>query len=275
MRKLIVILALVLIAKISVSEAVEAGDVESGLDAQATTLVYVEGGSFMMGSDDLESWEDEQPIHEVSVSSFYIGKYQVTQKEWQEVMGDNPSLFKGDKLPVERVSWYDAIIYCNKRSIKEGLNPCYSGSGDNITCDWTANGYRLPTEAEWEYAARGGKKSKGYIYSGSNDLKKVAWYEDNSGDETHPVGEKQANELGIYDMSGNVWEWCWDWYDENYYQQSPKKDPRGPSSGDYSRVLRGGSWYDNVSYCRVADRFSNNPDFRLYFYGLRILRAIQ
>ena len=274
MRKLIVILALVLITKISVSEAVEAGDLESGLDAQATTLVYVEGGSFMMGSDDYDSDEDEQPIHEVSVSSFYIGKYQVTQEEWQDVMRNDPSDFEGDMLPVDTIDWYDAIEYCNKRSIKEGLKPCYSGFGDNITCDWTANGYRLPTEAEWEYAARGGKKSKGYIYSGSNDLDEVAWYYDNSGDETHPVGEKKANELGIYGMSGNVWEWCWDWYDENYYQQSPKQDPRGPSSGDY-RVLRGGSWDYYDDYCRVAYRTYDNPDRRFSDYGLRILRAIQ
>ena len=274
MRKLIVILALVLIAKISVSEAVETGGLESGLDAQATTLVYVEGGSFMMGSDDLESWEDEQPIHEVSVSSFYICKYQVTQKEWQEVMGDNPSVFEGDMLPVDTIDWYDAIEYCNKRSIKEGFNPCYSGSGDNISCDWTANGYRLPTEAEWEYAARGGKKSRGYKYSGSNDINEVAWYGDNSRYKTHPVGQKQANELDIYDLSGNVWEWCWDRNSSDYYSDSPSSKPRGPRKGK-NRVLRGGSWNYDDYYCRVALRFNGSPDYRFSSCGLRILRAIQ
>ena len=254
------------------SEGVEAGDWKFRLNAKATTWIYVQGGSFMMGSNAGDN--DEKPIHEVSVSSFYIGKYLVTQKEWQEVMGSNPSYFKGDMLPVEKISWYDAIEYCNKRSIKEGLQPCYSGSGANISCDWTANGYRLPKEAEWEYAARGGKKSKGYKYSGSDDIKKVAWYDSNSGSKTHPVGEKQANELGIYDMSGNVWEWCWDWYSRDYYSESPSSNPRGPSSGDY-RVLRGGAWRNDGLDCRVACRCYCNPDLRYDDYGLRILRAIQ
>ena len=253
------------------SEGVEAGDWKFRINAQAATWTYVQGGSFMMGSND---YSDEKPIHEVSVSSFYISKYEITQKEWQEVMGSNPSYFKGDKLPVENISWYDAIEYCNKRSIKEGLKPCYSGSGANISCDWTANGYRLPTEAEWEYAARGGKKSKGYKYSGSDDIKKVAWYKSNSGSKTHPVGENQANELGIYDMSGNVWEWCWDWYSSDYYSKSPSSNPRGPSSGE-KRVLRGGSWSSYDCYCRVANRFDDDPDYRYYDFGLRILRAIQ
>ena len=274
MRKLILMFVLALMANNSVSQVVEAGDLEYGLNAQATTLIYVEGGSFMMGSDDCDIYYFQQPIHEVSVSSFYISKYQITQNEWQEVMGSNPSWFRGDKLPVEQISWYDAIEYCNKRSIKEGLKPCYSGSGKNISCDWTANGYRLPTEAEWEYAARGGKKSKGYKYSGSNDINEVAWYGSNSSDKTHPVGEKQANELGIYDMSGNVWEWCWDWYSIDYYSKSPRSNPRGPSSGEF-RVLRGGSWYYNGNDCRVANRRLNNPDDGDYSYGLRILRAIR
>ncbi len=255
-----------------IMEGVEAGDWKFRLNAQATTWKYVQGGSFMMGSNAGDN--DEKPIHEVSVSSFYISKYQVTQKEWQEVMGSNPSYFKGDKLPVEKITWYDAIEYCNKRSIKEGLTPCYSGSGANISCDWTANGYRLPTEAEWEYAARGGKKSKGYQYSGSDDIKKVAWYDSNSGSKTHPVGEKQANELGIYDMSGNVWEWCWDWYSSDYYSKSPRSDPRGPSSGE-KRVLRGGSWYSSGFFCRVANRNDYDPVNWYYSCGLRILRAIQ
>ncbi|MDP3115426.1 MAG: bifunctional serine/threonine-protein kinase/formylglycine-generating enzyme family protein, partial [Candidatus Cloacimonadaceae bacterium] len=228
-----------------------------------TSMIFVQGDSFKMGSNDGESVE--KPVHQVTVSSFYIGKYEVTQKEWTAVMGSNPSYWKGDNLPVERVSWYDAIDYCNKRSLKEGLKPCYSIGGNTkpsswssgtIACDWTANGYRLPTEAEWEYAARGGNKSKGYDYSGSNDINTVAWHYDNSGNKTRDVGTKSANELGIHDMSGNVWEWCWDWYDEEYYGKSPSSDPRGASSGDY-RVLRGGSWND------CGRRLSGCPPQRL------------
>ena len=241
--------------------------------AKSWDFILVEGGSFMMGSNDGDS--DEKPIHEVTVSSFWISKYQVTQREWQEVMGSNPSDFKGDNLPVEKVSWYDAIEYCNKRSIKEGLTPCYSGSGDNIICNWNANGYRLPTEAEWEYAARGGNKSRGYEYSGSNTLGDVAWYVGNSGSKTHPVGQKSPNELGIYDMSGNVWEWCWDWYDSSYYSKSPKRDPRGAASGG-NKVLRGGSWRNFYDYfCRVAGRDYFTPTVRRNIVGFRVSRAIK
>jgi len=231
--------------------------------------------------------------HLVTLDSFYIGKFQVTQKEWLEVMGSNPSCFKGDNLPVEQVSWYDAIVYCNLLSIREGLTPCYSinGSSDpnhwgniptdenstwnTVTCDWSANGYRLPTEAEWEYAARGGNKSKGYKYSGSNDIGQVAWYDGNSGSETHTVGTKHANELGIHDMSGNVWEWCWDWHDENYHGKSPESSPRGAASGS-GRVLRGGSWDSGAGRYRVANRLYSDPDVRLFGdLGFRILRAVK
>ncbi len=168
-------------------------------------MVYVEGSSFTMGDTAGGGSSDEKPTHQVTLSSFYIGKYEVTQKQWQEVMGNNPSYFKGDDLPVEQVSWYDCVDFCNKLSQKEDLTPCYSGSGAKITCNWNANGYRLPTEAEWEYAAKGGNKSKGLRFSGSKKLRSVAWYYGNSS-KTNQVGQKQANELGIYDMtamSGN------------------------------------------------------------------------
>ncbi|MDR2923307.1 MAG: formylglycine-generating enzyme family protein, partial [Treponema sp.] len=189
-------------------------------------FVRVEGGTFQMGSN--SGNDDEKPVHTVTVKSFSIGKYEVTQKEWYEVMGSNPSYFKGDNRPVECVSWYDAVEYCNKRSEKEGLTPAYtidkSGKDPNNTngdddIKWlvrrnrNANGYRLPTEAEWEYAARGGNGSPGnYTYSGSNTAGEVAWYSSNSGGSTHDVGTRAANNLGIHDMSGNVYEWCWDWY---------------------------------------------------------------
>jgi len=190
---------------------------EKGSSQQTERLenfVFVEGGTFQMGSNDGDS--DEKPVHSVTVSSFYVGKFEVTQKEYQNVMGKNPSYFKGENNPVENVTWYDAVKYCNKRSEKEGRTPSYNINGNNVTCDFSANGYRLPTEAEWEYAARGGNKSQNYKYSGSNKIGDVAWYDSNSGLRTHPVGQKAPNELGIYDMTGNVWEWCWDWYDGNY-----------------------------------------------------------
>ena len=229
-------------------------------------MVFVQGGTFQMGSN------SGKPVHTVTVNDFYIGKYEVTQKEWKEVMGSNPSNWKCDNLPVEQVSWYDAVEFCNKKSRKEGLTPCYSGSGKSITFNFNANGYRLPTEAEWEYAAGGGNKSRNYKYSGSNSIGDVAWYRSNSGNKTHQVGTKQPNELGIYDMSGNVYEWCNDWYDENYYSKSPKNNPQGPSSGKYS-VLRGGSWYFFDYCCRVAYRHGDNRDFSYGNGGFRIART--
>ena len=279
-------------------EGFSSGDWKFSIDIKKLimneNMVHIEGGTFMMGSNDGDY--DEKPIHEVTLSSFWISKYQVTQKEWQEVMGNNPSRFKGDNLPlflksrenlnvgnnpsrfkgdnlpVEQVSWGEAIEYCNKRSIKEGLTPCYSGKGDNITCNWNADGYRLPTEAEWEYAARGGNKSRGYIYAGSNILGDVAWHEGNSEKKTHPVGQKKPNELGIYDMSGNVCEWCWDWHDRSYYEKSPKKDPRGATRG-LNKILRGSSWCSrDFKYYRISHRFV--PTFFFECYGLRVVRAI-
>ncbi|MDN5354274.1 MAG: hypothetical protein PWQ09_1030 [Candidatus Cloacimonadota bacterium] len=259
---------------------------EEGSDIPAS-MVFVQGGSFQMGSNSSDANDDEQPVHTVSVDDFFIGKYEVTQKEWREVMGDNPSRFKGDNRPVENVSWYDAVEFCNKKSEMEGLEKCYSGRG----CDFSKNGYRLPTEAEWEYAARGGIESDNanYRYAGSNDIDKVAWYWKNSGDtrlsgnwdygkidnnncRTHPVGQKQPNELGIYDMSGNVGEWCWDWYDSNYYAYSPKNNPQRPSSGSY-RVNRGGSWADSADGCRVAGRSGGDPDRSYSGIGFRVVRS--
>jgi formylglycine-generating enzyme required for sulfatase activity len=208
-------------------------------------MVYVEGGEFMMGSESGSS--DEKPVHKVVVKSFYIDKYEVTQSEYEKVMGNNPSYFKNPSAPVEQVSWNDAVAYAQKI------------------------GKRLPTEAEWEYAARGGNKSKGYKYSGSNSIGDVAWYDSNSSSKTRPVGTKEPNELGIYDMSGNVWEWCSDWYSDTYYSSSPLTNPTGPSSGTY-RVLRGGSWVTDDIYCRVAFRVRSYPTYRLYSVGFRCVQ---
>ena len=212
------------------------------------------GSRFQMGSTDGD--RDEKPVHSVTVGSFYMKATEVTQKEWREVMGSNPSYFKGDDRPVENVSWFDAVEYCNALSRKYGLNPVYRISGESVAANWNANGYRLPTEAEWEYAARGGKNSRGYKYSGSNSVGGVGWYNVNSGSKTHPVGQKQANELGLYDMSGNVWEWCWDWYGD--YSSGSQRDPSGPPSGS-RRVERGGSWSSYGRRLRSAIRNNYSP----------------
>ncbi len=203
-------------------------------------MVFVKGGCFTMGctSEQSNCNDDEKPTHRVCLDDFYIGKYEVNQKQWKEIMGNNPSYNKCDDCPVEKVSWNDVQEFIKKLNQKTGHN------------------YRLPTEAEWEYAARGGQQSNGYKYSGSNNLDEVGWYWKNSGDDylsgdwdwdkikknhckTHKVGQKKANELGIYDMSGNVWEWCSDWYGSDYYKSSPERDPQGPFNGR-NRVNRGG-----------------------------------
>jgi formylglycine-generating enzyme required for sulfatase activity len=194
---------------------------------------------------------DERPVHQVTVSSFRIGKYEITQGQWKAVMGNNPAYFsKGDNYPVENVSWEDAQEFIRQLNIKTGKN------------------YRLPTEAEWEYAARGGNRSQGYKFSGSNNVNNVAWNAGNSGESTHPVGTKSPNELGIYDMSGNVWEWCGDW--SAPYSASAQTNPTGASSGSY-RVLRGGCWRVGASDCRVSFRYDINRTDRYYSLGLRVV----
>lgn len=216
-------------------------------------MVKVEGGTFTMGAtseqgSDAES--DEKPTHSVTLSSFSIGETEVTQALWQAVMGNNPSNFTGDsQRPVEQVSWDDCQKFIRK------LNSL------------TSKNFRLPTEAEWEFAARGGNKSKSYKYSGSNNFCDVAWYYDNSNSTTHPVKQKQANELGIYDMSGNVEEWCEDWYGS--YSGSSQINPKGPSF-EYFRVSRSGSWEDVARDCRTSFRYDSGPDFRYFSLGLRL-----
>ena len=219
------------------------------------TMVAVEGGTFTMGATSeqgSDARDDEKPAHEVTLSDYYIGQTEVTQALWKAVMGSNPSFFKGDNLPVGNVSWNDCQVFIQK------LNQL------------TGKQFRLPTEAEWEYAARGGRKSRGYKYAGGNNIGSVAWYDDNSGGRTHPVATKQANELGIYDMSGNVWEWCSDWY--GGYQSSSQSDPHGPLLG-LGRVDRGGGYFDNFNdarTCRVSRRDNNTPDCRYLNFGLRL-----
>ena len=212
-------------------------------------MVFVEGGTFRMGSDDSEAYGDEKPVHNVTLSSYCIGKYEVTQELWEAVMGSNPSSFKGSRRPVEKVSWEDCQEFIRKLNNLTGKN------------------FKLPTEAQWEFAARGGKKSRGYKYSGSNTIGDVAWYTDNSGSKTHDVGTKAPNELGLYDMTGNVYEWCSDWYGS--YGSSSQTNPTGPSSGS-SRVHRGGGWSSGAWSCRVSYRSSYSPVYRNCDLGFRL-----
>ncbi len=233
-------------------------------------MVFVKGGCFQMGDTFGDGDSEEKPVHEVCVDDFYMAKYEVTQKEWTAIMGNNPSEFENcDTCPVEQVSWNDAQEFINK--LNEKTTPSVpldkGGLKDSPLTKGGRGLYRLPTEAEWEYAARsGGKKEK---YSGGNNLDSVGWYNENSGKKTHPVGQKAPNGLGLYDMTGNVWEWVNDWYDEDYYKSSPKNNPTGANSGQ-KRVFRGGSWGNNPRNTRAAYRNWNYPFVRDYLsYGFR------
>jgi formylglycine-generating enzyme required for sulfatase activity len=239
----------------------------------STDFVFIQGGTIIMGSpvSERDRYNNEGPQHQVTVSSFYMGKYEVTQKEYQEVMGSNPSYFKGDNLPVENVNWYEAIAYCNQRSLNEGLTPAYRGSGDNIIFDREASGYHLPTEAEWEYAAKGGNRDSNiYLYAGSNDAETVGWYDRNSEGTSRPVGSKAPNTLGLYDMSGNVGEMCWDRHGN--YGEENQANPTGAVSGT-SRVGRGGCWYYGVQFLRTSFRAYINPSVRYSYVGFRLVRS--
>lgn len=270
-------------------------------------MVLVEGGTYMMGRDVSKDkaagveFKNELPRHKVTLNSFYIGKYEVTVKEYKEYVkatgtrmpsapdsawfAEHPDtkifypLSKTqwwgwkDNLPMHNVTWFDAIRYCNWRSEKEGLEKVYTFvTKSEVKWDLSKNGYRLPTEAEWEFAARGGNKSKGYIYSGSDKIDDVAWY-DGTTKLKGPakVGTKKPNELGIYDMSGNVWEWCNDYYSGSYYARSPKENPTGPGPNIY-RVLRGSGWHYRADLARIADRDGPNAGFSNFNYGFRIAK---
>jgi len=256
-------------------------------------MVLIKGGTFTMGSPASEMGHSGDEIqHQVTVSSFYMGKYEVTQKEYQEIIGTNPSFFKGDNLPVERVSWYDAVEYCNKRSQKEGLSPAYTinknqsdpnNKSTSDTVKWTvtwnknANGYRLPTDAEWEYACRAGTTTP--FSTGNNITTSQANYNGNKPynnnakgeyrEKTTPVGSFAPNPWGLYDMHGNVWEWCWDWY--RNFAGGTQTDPGGAASGN-SRVERGGCWSYPAGFLRSAFRFYTYPSYRYESLGFRLAR---
>ncbi len=233
----------------------QGGDFTETIKGMSFDMVYVEGGTFQMGATSEQGrdyYSDEIPVHSVTLSDYYIGKFEVTQGLWKAIMdNNNPSNFQnGDDYPKYYVNWEEAQEFCKKLS------------------QLTGKTYVLPTEAQWEYAARGGVKSRGYKYSGSNTIGNVAWYIYNSSSSTHPVATKQPNELGLYDMSGNVWEWCSDWY--GYYSSESQSNPTGPSTGS-SRVLRGGSWYNFARICRVSDRGSDDPSSRGNDIGFRVV----
>ncbi|MCD4819996.1 MAG: formylglycine-generating enzyme family protein [Candidatus Cloacimonetes bacterium] len=239
------------------------------IDLNSTdNMIFIQGGTFKMGSNDINKFSS--PIHSVTVSDFYMSKYEITQKDWVEIMGNNPSSNIGIDNPIDNVSWFAAIEFCNRKSLKEGLEPCYNGERNKVKCDYRKNGYRLPTEAEWEFAAQGGIKSKNFKYSGSNNVDDVAWYHVNSDKRSNPVGNKKSNGLGIYDMSGNLWEWCNNWLGN--YTKRPKNNPHGPNIGKF-RVLRGGSWNVEDILCSNYIRFLGEPDDSDIHVGFRIVRT--
>ncbi len=222
-------------------------------------MVLVKGGTFMMGANPEQGddyFKDDKPIHEVTLSDFYIGKFLVTQKEWEEIMGDNPSHFKGDDLPVENVSWNDVQDFITKLNQKTGKT------------------YQLPTEAEWEYAARGGLSNKRHKYAGHNNIDCVAWYGDTSEGTTQPIGLKRANELGIYDMSGNVWEWCEDDWHDNYSGAPSTNQAWIDTPRAAYRVIRGGSWLNNAQFCSVSVRSNFTPSHRDNALGFRLAMSV-
>eukprot|EP00918_Siedleckia_nematoides_P027694 GHVU01059642.1.p1 GENE.GHVU01059642.1~~GHVU01059642.1.p1 ORF type:complete len:623 (+),score=67.29 GHVU01059642.1:171-1871(+) len=259
-------------AQTLMAKARKAKDLNLKIPGLAGDMVRVRGGTFVMGSPKKEPGRQaDEEQHKVTIrGSYWLGKHEVTQGQWKKVMGGNPSYFKacGDSCPVEGVSWLDAVRFCNRLSELVGLRPAYQLNGPSVSWNRSANGFRLPTEAEWEYACRSAGKLQ--IYSGGGDVGPMAWYQDNSSGSTHPVGRKSRNDLGFYDMSGNVWEWCWDWYGK--YPSSPQTDPSGPARGS-RRVIRGGSYNLSVRLCRSKLRDSYSPANRDLDLGFRLCRS--
>ena len=304
MKKIKWLVAILVIASITLG--IIGCDNPSGPDnggTQEERFVLIPAGTFQMGNT--EGYNDNKPVHEVTITKpFYMGKYEITQAEYEKYCsytGSNSpssSYGDGDNYPAYYVSWYDALVYCNKRSIAEGLTPCYSindstnpeewgelptayddplrDTWDAVECDWNANGYRLPTEAEWEYAARARDNTVDSLtYSGTSNVDELgdyAWYKDNSNSTTHEVGTKKANAFGLYDMSGNVYEWCWNWFTSEYDENTEGgNNPTGSSAGSY-RVYRGGSWYGDSDSCAVSCRYYYGPSI-CNLLGFRVVRA--
>jgi formylglycine-generating enzyme required for sulfatase activity len=225
--------------------------------ASGVEMVRIPAGRFRMGSDSGEA--DESPPHEVQLDALLMDRCEVTQEQYGKLVRGNPSHFKGPNRPVEQISWADAALYCNHRSRAEGLQPCYNE--ENAKCNFEANGYRLPTEAEWEYACRAGSDDDYPFGPDPRGLAEYAWYGENAAKATHGVGQKKPNAWGLYDMLGNVAEWCNDVYQEDYYRQAPPQNPRGPADGE-KYVLRGGAWNQGARACRAAHRVGEEPGFQ-------------
>jgi len=275
-----------------------ADDDDSGPDCLSTTtvqdidLIHICGGSFDMGctAEQSSCGADESPVHTVTLSrDFWLGRTEVTQEQWQALIGNNPSHHSscGLDCPVENLNWYEALAFANAVSAAAGLPECFelgdctNTPGNGMDCGSVAvnsdtgslydcEGFRTPTEAEWEYAAR---SEAALLYAGSDSIDEVGWYDGNSSASTHPVAQKQANGWGLYDMSGNVWEWSWDWYDASYYPTSPATDPQGPGPTVF-RTYRGGAWYAPAEYLRVARRNHDDPENFNFGLGLRLARTI-
>ena len=235
-------------------------------------MVYVEGGTFDMGDAVGDLWDACRPVHPVQVSSFYIGKYQVTQRLWQQVMSNNPAQFKGEKRPVETITWWEAKQFIDWLNRMKAIKDYLTGQG-------LLNAFfRLPYEAEWEFAARGGTYSQGYTYCGSDKLKQVGWHGESNSRETQDVGLLLANELGLFDMSGNVWEWCKDKYGWDFYKKCKAKgmvtDPSGPGKSQH-RVVRGGSYLDDADNCHPAYRNGDSPNYQSDHFGFRVCLSLQ
>ncbi|MFC1528933.1 formylglycine-generating enzyme family protein [Candidatus Latescibacterota bacterium] len=233
-------------------------------------MASIPAGTFEMGDIQGGGYSNERPVHTVTLDGFEMSIYEVTQDQYEAVIGSNPFYFSGNDLPVEGVTWYDAVKFCNKLSDAAGVDRCYNES--TWVCDFTKNGYRLPKEAEWEYACRAGTTTKYYTGNDESDLARAGWYDGNSSSKTHPVGQKEPNAWGLYDMHGNVWERCNDWYDIEYYSKSPTQNPTGAQTGS-SRVRRGGSWDDDAYFCRSASRSGSlGPGYGYTHVGFRVVR---
>lgn len=253
MKRLFIFLFLILVSGSAIAQTEHDSIIWFNVKGVSFKMIFVEGGSFVMGCTSCESGDcenDEKPAFAVTLSSYYIGECEVTQDLWKAVTGNNPSKYKSSLRPVENVTWFECQKFVEKLSKLTGRT------------------FSIPTEAQWEYAARGGKKSQHYRYSGSNNIDDVAWYEGNSLKQSHVIGQKMPNELGLYDMSGNVQEWCADYYDT--YTISPKTNPTGPETG-YHRVYRGGAWYFNAWNCRPESRRLNSPKYKFRYLGLRVV----
>lgn len=247
------------------------------INALIPKMELVLRGTFWQGSVE-PTFASSETARKTSLHSFMIASTETTQALWEAVMGKNPSAFKGATRPVERLSWFEAVEFCNRLSVLQGLEPAYTISGSLVQWDKSANGYRLPTEAEWEYAARGGSQVVGLLerasaspgYAGSSNANEVAIFAANAGNKTWPVGSKKPNELGLYDMSGNVWEWCWDFYGS--YPATAVDNPDAPSQRSASRVIRGGAWFTPLNLIRTTYRFWSEPRAKINTIGFRLAR---